>query len=359
MGRGSFGRTRLALPVLLAFVGLAVAACGGGSATNEDQTANGASSGGCDNPTTLRYATSLNEQSAYYKGAVALKNSAEKLSNGCLKVQIYANGQLGTDEDMIQGMQLGSIDMASPSTAAMGSAVPKATVLDLPYMFTTYDQAHCVLDGQIGSDLVYHMFDGVGFHPLGYWEIGFRHLTNNKTPVTTPSDVNGLKLRTLPGKAEQEAWSAVGAQTVTMDFTELYNALQTGVVDGENNPLNIILTGKLYEVQKYLSLLNDTYSAAPTSISDKTWEKLSPQLQGVLKKAVAASVKAERAASSGAEPQQLKQLEDHGMQVVKKPDIAGFKNAMSKAWTVYTGQFGQDGQQTIDKIQAAAKDCGE
>jgi tripartite ATP-independent transporter DctP family solute receptor len=306
---------------------------------------------------TLSYATSLNEESAYYKGAVALKETAEKLSDGCLKVKIYANAQLGTDEDMIQGMQLGSIDMASPSTAAMGSVVPEATVLDLPFMFTSYKQAHCVLDGEIGTDLVYHMFDDAGFHPLGYWEIGFRDLTNSKKAVKTPDDVKGLKIRTVSSKISQKSWNLVGAQTTTMDFTELYNALQTGVVDGQNNPLNIILSGKLYEVQKHLTILNDQYSAAPTSVSDKTWKKLSPQQQDVLKQAVAASVKAERAAASGAEPEQLKELKAHGMEVVENPDLDAFAKQTRGAWSLYTDQFGQKGQDNIDKIQAAAQSC--
>lgn len=308
-------------------------------------------SGQCSNPVTLTYATSLGTDSAYYKGAVALKDAAEKMSNGCLQIKIYANGVLGTDQDMTQGMQLGTIDMASPSTGAMGSIVPQATILDLPFLFESYEQAYKVLDGPIGQNEIYHLFDGAGFHPLGYWEIGFRDLTNNVRPVREPSDVKGLKLRTLPSKVQQQAWALVGAHPVAIDFTELYNALQTGVVDGEENPPNIILTGKLQEVQKYLSLTRHVYQVAPTSISDKSWAKLTPQLQEILKKAVAVSTAAERKASSGDLQAQLDQLRKDGMQIITDPDRAAFRAVMKPVWKLYLDQFPQN-QKIIDDIQA-------
>jgi tripartite ATP-independent transporter DctP family solute receptor len=302
---------------------------------------------------TLRYATSLSEDSAYYKGAVALAQAADELSKGRLQVKIFANAQLGNDRDMIEGMQLGSIDLASPSTGAMGSVLPAATVLDLPYMFDDYAHVYRVLDGPV-SERLHKLFDGVGFHPLGWWEIGFRNLTNNKRPVRTPADVKGLKLRTLPSAVHQAAWSLAGAQPVAMDFTEVYNALNTGVVDGQENPFNIILTGKLYEVQKHLSLTQHVYGAAPTSVSDKTWAKLPPDLQQVLREAVKRSVVAQRKAASGDVDAQLKKLVDFGMQVVKDPDKDAFRTAMKPAWDQYVGRFGASGQALIDAIRAEA-----
>jgi tripartite ATP-independent transporter DctP family solute receptor len=250
-------------------------------------------------------------------------------------------------------MQLGSIDLASPSTGAMGSVLPAATVLDLPYMFDDYAHVYRVLDGPV-SEKLHKLFDGVGFHPLGWWEIGFRNLTNSKRPVRTPADVKGLKLRTLPSAVHQAAWSLVGAQPVAMDFTEVYNALNTGVVDGQENPFNIILTGKLYEVQKHLSLTQHVYGAAPTSVSDKTWAKLPPDLQQVLKAAVARSVVAQRKAASGDVDAQLKKLVDFGMQVVRDPDREAFRTAMKPAWDQYVARFGSSGQALIDAIRSEA-----
>ena len=302
---------------------------------------------------TLKYATSLGEDSAYYKGAVELAAAADELSNGRLKIEIYPDAQLGTDRDMIEGMQLGSIDMASPSTGAMGAVVPQATVLDLPYIFDDLDHAYRVLDGPV-SEQLYKLFDGVGFHPLGYWEIGFRNLTNNVRPVQTPDDVKGLKLRTLPSEVHQKAWSLVGAQPQAMDWTEVYNALDTGVVDGQENPFNIILLGKLYEVQDHLSVTRHIYGAAPTSISDITWNKLPPDLQEVLKQAVARSVIVQREAASGNEAAQLQQIKDFGMEVVEEPDRAAFRDAMKPAWDLYIERFGDDGQALIDAIRAEA-----
>lgn len=299
----------------------------------------------------LKYATSLGEDSAYYKGAVALAKEASELSNGRLEIQIFANAQLGNDRDMIEGMQLGSIDLASPSTGAMGAVVPEATVLDLPYIFDDYDHVYRTLDGPF-ADKLYKLFDGKGFHPLGYWEIGFRNLTNNVRPVHTPADVEGLKLRTLPSEIHQKAWSLVGAQPVAIDFTELYNALETGVVDGQENPYNIILLGKLYEVQKYLSVTRHIYGAAPTSVSDITWKKLPPDLQAALKEAVLRSAKVERQAASGNEAAQLQELKNNGMEVDEAPDRAAFQKAMQPAWDLYVERFGDAGQALIDDIRA-------
>jgi tripartite ATP-independent transporter DctP family solute receptor len=298
----------------------------------------------------LKYATSLSEDSAYYKGAVALARAAEELSRGRLKVQIFANAQLGNDRDMIEGMQLGSIDMASPSTGAMGAVVPAATVLDLPYIFDDHQHAYRVLDGPVGEQVA-KLFDGKGFRPLGYWEIGFRHLTNNVRPARTPQDVRGLKLRTLPSEIHQRAWGLVGAQPVAIDFTELYNALNTGVVDGQENPFNIILLGKLYEVQKHLSLTGHVYGTAPTSVSDVTWKKLPPDLREVLKEAVRRSVPVARQAASGNEVAQLEQLKKAGMAVIDNPDRAAFQAAMRPAWDLYVSRFGKEGQALIEAIR--------
>lgn len=305
------------------------------------------------NVVTLRYATSLSEDSAYYKGAVALAEAAKELSDGRLQIKVFPNAQLGTDRDMIEGMQLGSIDLASPSTGAMGSVLPAATVLDLPYIFDDHAHVYRVLDGPV-SEQLYKLFDGVGFHPLGWWEIGFRNLTNNVRPVRVPADVKGLKLRTLPSAIHQRAWSLVGAQPVAMDFTEVYNALNTGVVDGQENPFNIILTGKLYEVQKHLSLTRHVYGAAPTSVSDKTWNKLPPDLQQVLKAAVARSVVVQRKAASGDEDAQLQKLIAFGMKVEKDPDRDAFRKAMRPAWDQYVARFGKAGQALIDAIRNEA-----
>jgi TRAP-type transport system periplasmic protein len=305
-------------------------------------------------PITLKYATSLGEDSAYYKGAVALADAAKELSGGRMTIQIFANAQLGNDRDMVEGMQLGSIDLSSPSTGAMGAVVPAANVLDLPYIFDDHAHVYRVLDGPF-ADQLYKLFDTVGFHPLGYWEIGFRNLTNNVRPVRTPADVKGLKLRTLPAAIHQRAWSLVGAQPVAIDFTELYNALQTGVVDGQENPYNIILLGKLHEVQKHLTITRHIYGTAPTSVSDKTWAKLGPELQGILKEAVKRSTPIQRQAASGTEGAQLDKIKGFGMQVVENADRAAFQKAMQPAWELYTGRFGAQGQALIDTIRAGAK----
>ena len=141
---------------------------------------------------------------------------------------------------------------------------------------------------------------------------------------------------------------------MALDFTEVYNALNTGVVDGQENPFNIILTGKLYEVQKYLSLTRHIYGTAPTSVSDKTWNKLPQDLQNVLKEAVSRSVVVQRKAASGDEEAQLQKLIDFGMKVEKNPDRDAFRKAMRPAWNLYTDRFGEKGRALINTIRSVA-----
>jgi TRAP-type transport system periplasmic protein len=301
----------------------------------------------------LKYATSLGEQHSYYKGAVAMAEEAGRLSGGRLQIKIFPNAQLGTDRDMIEGMQLGSIDLASPSTGAMGAVLPVATFLDLPYIFNDLKHVYRVLDGPFSKEL-YKLFDGVGFHPLGWWEIGFRNLTNNVRPVRTPADVKGLKLRTLPSAIHQRAWSLAGAQPVAMDWTEVYNALNTGVVDGQESPFHFILLDKMYEVQKHLSVTRHIYGAAPTSVSDKTWNKLPPDLQAALKEAVVRSAVVQRKLASGNEEAELQKLKSFGMNIITEPDREAFQKAMQPAWKLYSDRFGKQGQALIDAIREEA-----
>ena len=245
---------------------------------------------------TFRLAHALNEQSAYHQGALEFQRQVERLSNGQLRVEIFANAQLGNDRAQAEGLQLGTIDFTSMSSTTLAGTVPLLQVGDLPFLFKDSRHVDRVLDGPVGEELA-KLFSGVGFKPIAWWEIGFRHITNSRRPIRVPEDVRGLKLRTLTNPIHQEAWRLLGAQVTPMDFQEVYSALQQGVVDGQDNPLNIIGTSRLYEVQKYISLTSLFYSASPFLVSDITWSKLSAAEQKIVTEAAKLSAKRERQAA--------------------------------------------------------------
>lgn len=303
---------------------------------------------------TFRLAHALNEQSAYHQGALEFKRALEQLSNGRLRVDLFPNAQLGNDRAQAEALQLGTIDFTSMSSTTLAGTVPLLQVGDLPFIFKDFKHVDRVLDGPVGEELA-KQFAGVGFKPIAWWEIGFRHITNSRRPIKVPDDVKGLKLRTLTNPIHQEAWHLLGAQVTPMDFQEVYSALQQGVVDGEDNPLNIIGTARLYEVQKYISLTSHVYSASPFLVSDITWSKLSPAEQKIVTEAAKRSAVRERQAARGLDDQWLKEVESKGMQIERNPARDQFAAKMKPVWDEYAKKYGAQGARLLELLRASAQ----
>ena len=274
---------------------------------------------------TLRLAHALNEQSAYHQGALEFQRQVERLSNGHLKVEIFANAQLGNDRAQTEALQLGTIDFTSMSSTTLAGTVPLLQVGDLPFIFRDFKHVDRVLDGPIGEEFV-KQFAGKGFKPIAWWEIGFRHLTNSKRSVRVPDDVRGLKLRTLTNPIHQRAWQLLGAQVTPMDFQEVYSALQQGVVDGQENPIVTITSMKFYEVQKFVGLTEHTYTALPVMASKKWWDGLKPEQRKIIADSVAASVPEQRKTVAAQVDDGLKLLRGQGV-TITEVDKAKFMEA--------------------------------
>ncbi len=303
---------------------------------------------------TLRLAHALNEQSAYHQGALEFQRQVERLSNGQLRVEIFPNAQLGNDRAQTEALQLGTIDFTSMSSTTLAGTVPLLQVGDLPFIFKDFKHVDRVLDGPVGEELA-RQFAGVGFKPIAWWEIGFRHITNSRRPIRVPEDVRGLKLRTLTNPIHQEAWRLLGAQPTPMDFQEVYSALQQGVVDGQDNPLNIIGTSRLYEVQKYISLTSHVFSASPFLVSDIIWSKLSPGEQKIVTEAAKLSAVRERQAARALDDQWLKEVEVKGMQIERNPARDQFAAKMKPVWDEYAKKYGAQGARLLELLRASAQ----
>jgi tripartite ATP-independent transporter DctP family solute receptor len=193
------------------------------------------------------------------------------------KVEVFPSSQLGDDTEMLQKLKLGTLDFSQPSTI-MSTVVPQFGLFDMPYLVKDRQHAGCIAKEIIWPDLA-PLVEEQGYKLIGVWENGFRQITNNVRPVNTPADLEGMKLRTPSGVWRVKMFQAYGANPTPMSFSELFVALQTGVVDGQENPYANIAASKFNEVQKYLSETNHVYTPSFPVASLKRWEAWPPEVQ--------------------------------------------------------------------------------
>jgi len=274
-----------------------------------------------------------------------LSELVQQRTNGRVKVNIFENSQLGSERDLVEGLQLGTVDLVATSTGPLGGFVPEMGIVDLPFLFRDKTHAYKVLDGRIGQDLM-KKFDDKGIHGLAYWEAGFRHVTNNKRPVNSPSDMAGLKIRLMENKVHLAAFKALGANPTPMAWGEVFAALQQGVLDGMEGPIPLVYTSKIYEVQKYLSLTGHFYSPSLWFISVKTWTKLPPDIKKVFADTSIEIGTFERNLMTEQEDAQVPLLRSKGMQVIT-PDKRPFQEAIKAVYKQFEPTFGKDRIQAI------------
>lgn len=288
---------------------------------------------------TLGHTTSDN--SHYSIGVDAFKEKLEQLSDGEFTVREHPSGALGGERALIEGLQIGTIDMAVTSTGPLGNFVPETYVLDLPFLFEDYAEARCVLDGEIGEDLLAKINENnlVG---LAWTENGFRHMTNSLREIQEPEDADGLKIRTMENKVHMAAFRQLGVHPTPMAFPEVFTALQQGTVDGQENPISVTLTSNLWEVQDYLSLTGHVYSPAITLASPILWSGLSEEEKGWFIDAAQAGAEATRNEVTRLETEGVEQLKEKGMTVTANVDKAPFREAVQPAYKIYTDQYGSE-----------------
>lgn len=290
----------------------------------------------------------LSETSHYGVGAEAFVKTLNEASNGEWTGRQAAAGSLGGERDMIEGLQIGSVDLVITSTGPLGNFVPEVYVLDLPFLFRDYNHARTTLDGDVGMELLNKMEDHnlVG---LAWSENGFRHVTNSKREVKTPDDLKGLKLRTMQNKVHMAAFSGMGASPTPMAFPELFSALQQGVVDGQENPVTVISSSKFWEVQKYVSLTGHVYSPAIILASPSLWSGLSDEEKTWFQAASKASAAATRAEVNRLENDGIALLRSNGMTVLTDIDKGPFATLAKPSYAVFTDKYGTE---LVEKILA-------
>lgn len=293
----------------------------------------------------IGYATTL--ASHYGVGSSAFCDDVEKGTQGRYKCQHFPSSALGGEREMIEAVQLGTLDIVNTSTGPVGNFVPEIKIVDIPFLFRDYDHARHVMDGPIGQEIL-SKFPAKGLVALAWTENGFRHMTNNKRPIVKPADAAGLKMRTMENKVHMDGYRTFGIQPTPMAFPEVFGALQQGTVDGQENPIPVILASKFSQVQKHLSLTGHVYSPALLITSPRLMNKLSEADKKVFYAAAKKATVAQRKKVNEDEANGIAQLEKEGMSVVKKVDGQAFRDALKPAFASYDKEFGAD---NIRKIQ--------
>ncbi|WP_461209150.1 TRAP transporter substrate-binding protein [Desulfocurvus sp. DL9XJH121] len=274
--------------------------------------------------TVIRLGLVTTPGTAQYVCAEKFRELVAKRSGGELAVKIFHSGSLGSETDILQQVQMGAVDMAIITLGPLDTFVPEVKVVSFPFLFKNHAQADAVLDGPVGREVL-DSLERAGFKGLCFSENGFRNLTNSKRPVRTAADVRGLKIRVMQSALHRELWKTLGANPTPMPWP-IYTELQQGAIDGQENPLSILWTYKLYEVQKHLTLTGHVYSAH-VDLAGLSWWKALPQARReLLATAMHDAALHQRAWNRENVAGFLAKLKAAGMEVEEHPDLASFKD---------------------------------
>ena len=285
-----------------------------------------------------------------HEGSVKFAEIVKAKSNGRLEVQVAPAAQLGDDVPILTALRTGTVDFAANSQGAISSVVPEYSAFGMPFLFPTLQHAWKVLDGPVGKELA-KASEAKGLVVLGYWDNGIRHVSNKVRPINSPADMKGLKIRTPPDATTIDIVQSLGGDAQQIKFSELYVALQQGVVDGQENPLMNIYSSKLYEVQKFISYTSHKYEMTPFVMSKRTLDRLPEADRKVIYEAAIEATAFNRKMSLESDEKLEGELKAKGI-VFNRPDLAPFVKAtqpvLDKWSTGPQGEF-------VRKVIAAAR----
>lgn len=290
--------------------------------------------------TTMKINISTSQNSHQGVAIDTFAKEVEKRTNGRYKVETFYNGSLGGERESVEAVQLGTQELTFTSSGPVPNFVPETKILDVPFLFRDKAHARAVLDGPIGQELL-TKFDSKGMKALAWAENGFRHMTNSKRAVNAPEDLKGLKMRTMENPVHIAAYKGFGIITTPMAFPEVFTALQQGTVDGQENPLSVIISAKFDQVQKHLSLTGHVYSPCVLLMNKGAWDKLSAADKTAFLEAAREAVKANRARVDEDDAKGVADLRAKGMSVVETLDKAKFVQAIAPVNAEFEKQFGK------------------
>jgi len=294
-------------------------------------------------PRLIRFGYGLNEQSNQGRASKVFADAVEKASGGKMKVRTIGASALGPDVQMQNSLIGGAQEMMVGSTATLVGITKEMALWDTPFLISNAKEADALLDGPIGDKIRAKLQDK-GLVGLAYWENGFRNLTNSKRAITKVEDLDGIKLRVMQNNVFLSSFKTLGANAVPMAFSELFSALETNTVDGQENPFNTILSSKFYEVQKYMTVTNHVYSPWIVLVSKKWWDQLSKDEQKILSDAAKLSRDFERKDTREEASKAVADLKAKGMQVNELPpaESARMRDKLTRVYAQIGADIGMD-----------------
>ncbi len=298
--------------------------------------------------TAMKISISIAQNSHQGVAVDTFAKEVEKRTQGRYKIQPFYSGSLGGERESIEAVQLGTQELTFSSSGPVPNFVPEARILDIPFLFRDKAHARAVLDGPIGQDML-AKFEPKGFKALAWGENGVRHMTNSKRAVNSPDDLKGLKMRTMENPVHIAAYKGFGIVPTPMAFPEVFTALQQGTVDGQENPLSVIMAAKFDQVQKYLSLTGHVYSPGIFLMNKAAFDKLSAADKTAFLESAKEGAKANRARVDEDDAKGVAELKSKGMSVVENVDKSKFVAALVPVNAEFEKQFGKA---EIEKIRA-------
>ncbi len=287
-------------------------------------------------------------------GAQEMAKAAAQLSNGTIGVEFSSDARLGPGPKMIEMVQKGSLDIFFGGAGYFSALDSRFNVFDIPYLFENVEQAYKVMDGELGREML-SALEPHGLKGLGFWESGIRSITNNTKPIYRPEDIDGLKIRVMPGvPVYEKLWKLVGAQTTPMPSGAIYKAIQEGQIDSQEHPVSVIYARKFYEVQKYLSITRHLYGPMIEVMSLKTFDSMSKRQQGIVLEAAYAGAVAMRKFSNNNEARFLEEMKAKGLQV-NDVDPKPFRDSMRPM--IEKDFIEKNGDDWLKKINAVLASC--
>lgn len=291
-------------------------------------------------PVELRLAHVVNEDDAFHVAAEKFQELVEERSDGVVSVSIYPNAELGDERELLESMQVGTVDMGVITNGPVANFVDEFAVFELPFLFPTSEDAFDVLDGPIGQEVLDEL-ETVNLKGLAYAERGFRNVTNSVRPVESPADLDGLTLRVMENPVYVDTFNTLGADAVPMAWTEALTAMQQGTIDGQENPVNVIHAFGLYETQDYMTLSRHTYAPAIFVMGQPSWGDFPDAAREALIDAAQEAAAHQRAFNAEMEEEQLAALREAGMEIVEEPDVEAFQAAVEPVYDDYGEDFGE------------------
>ncbi|MBE5807399.1 MAG: DctP family TRAP transporter solute-binding subunit [Clostridiales bacterium] len=285
--------------------------------------------------TVLKLGTTVNEQDSFQVAAEKFAELIEANTEGAYKIEIYPNGTLGGEAEMLDDMSMGMLDMGIITSGPFVNFSEMMGVLDMPFLFAGNEEAYTILDGEIGRELL-DTLENANLKGLAYAERGFRNISNATKPVASAADVVDLKLRVMENEVYTRTFNALNVNTVPMAWADALTALQQGTIEGQENPINVFFSYGLWDYnQNYLTLDRHSYSTAIITMSLDAWNALDEATQQIFLDAAQQAAEYERQWVADQEADQLQAIKDHGVTVEENPDVESFRSAVQVVYEAY------------------------